>query len=330
MKPAVTKNRKSFLKSGLTFLIVAGVLLLGWSQRQALYDFARLFNYTPPTAVAQLATDATMTDPARRMYYVNHPEIKQRSNFSSYCSVGTEQSVVLGCYKGGQRGIYLLDVTNPELAGIEQVTAAHEMLHSAYERLSARERDRIDGLLTDYYQNQLTDETIKQTIDQYKLTEPNDLVNEMHSIFGTQIADLPAELNDYYKQYFTNRAKLVSFYGAYQQAFTSRQQQIKQSDIQLDAWKKQIDDLENTVKAQQAELQSRRNTLNRYRANGDAEAYNAGVDSFNALVTSYNAQVAQLQSLITKYNNLVETRNSIAFEERQLVQSLSSSGIQQQ
>ncbi len=271
-----------------------------------------------------------MTDYARHMYYVNHPEIKERSNFSTFCNVGTEQSVVLGCYKGGQRGIYLLNVTNQELAGIEQVTAAHEMLHAAYERLSSSERQRIDGLLEDYYKNKLTDQNIKDTMDQYKQTEPNDLVNEMHSIFGTEVGGLPSELEDYYKQYFTDRAKLVAYYSAYQEAFSSRQQQIKQADAQLDMWKNQIDELESTVKAQQSQLQAQRSALNRDRANGNAEAYNDGVDDFNALVTQYNVKVSELQNLITQYNQLIQTRNSIAFEERQLVQSISSSGIERQ
>lgn len=306
------------------------MLLLGWWRQDALYDWTRLRSYDPPTEIAQLATDTTMTDYARHMYYVNRPEIKDRAVFSKYCNAAAEQAAVLGCYKGGQRGIYLLQVTNAELAGIKQVTAAHEMLHAAYERLNGGERQRVDTLLQDYYENILTDETIKQTVDAYRLTEPNELVNEMHSIFGTQVATLPSELSEYYKQYFSDRSKVISYYSAYQQAFTGRQQRIEQYDAQLDKWKTQISQLEIEVKAQQSDLQSRRNTLNRQRANGDAQSYNDGVDSFNAAVVAYNAKVAQLQSLIADYNKLVEARNAIAFEERQLADSLSSSGIEQQ
>jgi outer membrane murein-binding lipoprotein Lpp len=310
--------------------MLVGVLLLGWWQRNALYDWARLRDYAPSTEIAQLATDTTMTDYARHMYYVNHPDIKERTVFSSYCNIAAEQAAVLGCYKGGQRGIYLLQVTNAELAGIKQVTAAHEMLHAVYERLGSDERQRVNTMLQNYYDHQLTDESIKQTVDAYRKTEPDDLVNEMHSIFGTQVATLPTELGKYYEKYFTDRSKVIGYYSAYQQAFTGRQQRIDQYDAQLDSWKTQISQLESEVKAQQSDLQNRRDTLNRYRANGNAEAYNNGVDGFNAAVVSYNAKVSELQQLITDYNKLVETRNSIAFEERQLVNSLSSSGIEQQ
>lgn len=324
------RHSRSPLLTGISILVLLGLIGFGFLQRQGIYDWFRLRGYTPSAEIAQMATDTTMTDGAKHMYYVNHPELKDRSNFSTFCDVSTEQTVVLGCYKSGQQGIYLLRVTNAELAGIQQVTAAHEMLHAVYERLSSDERKRVDGLLQDYYQNQLSDQTIKETIDAYKTTEPDDLINEMHSIFATQIADLPDELEEYYKQYFADRQKVVQYYDAYRQAFQSRQEQIKQYDTQLDSLKKQIDELEALVKVQQAELDSRRATLERHQSNGNAEAYNAGVDGFNALVVRYNGNVSKLQSLITQHNQLVETRNGIAFEERQLVESLQSSGIKQQ
>jgi hypothetical protein len=313
----------------VSMLLILAVFGAAFWQRNALYDWWQLRDYTPPTAIAQLATDTTMTDYARHMYYVNRPELKSRNTFSQYCPSGTEQSVVLGCYKGGQRGIYLLRVDNAELAGIEQVTAAHEMLHAAYERLSAKDRQTVDAELQDYYQTKLTDETIKKTIDEYKLTEPNDLTNEMHSIFGTQITDLPTDLQTYYKQYFTDRSKVTGYYSAYEEAFTSRQAQIKQDDTQLNIWKTEIDSLESTVESQQKSLQAQKTALDRSKASGNVEDYNAGVDAYNASVRAYNANVQRLQSLISQYNQLVNDRNAIAFQQRSLMQSLSSTTVTQ-
>ncbi|HEY1064097.1 MAG TPA: hypothetical protein VGE30_02240 [Candidatus Saccharimonadales bacterium] len=327
---AVSKRQKAPLLTGISILVLAGVLLFGWLQREAIYDWWRLRGYTPAPEIAQMATDATMTDYATHMYYVNRPEFKDRKSFATFCSNGHEETVVLGCYKSGQQGIYLLQVSNAELAGIQQVTAAHEMLHAVYDRFSTEERKRIDKLLQDFYDNQLSDQTIKDTIDGYRKTEPDDLVNEMHSIIGTQVGSLPAELEKHYEKYFDDRSKLVAYYETYRHAFQSRQQQIKQADAQLDSLKQQIDQLEAEVKSEQAELNARRATLERHQANGNAEAYNAGVDGFNALVVRYNANVTRLQNLIAQHNQLVEERNAIAFEERQLVESLSSSGIERQ
>ncbi len=84
------------------------------------------------------------------------------------------------------------------------------MLHAAYNRLNSADKSRIDNSLQKYYQHTLTDQRIKNIIAAYKKTEPNDLVNEMHSIFGTEVAELPPELETYYKQYFSNRSVVVN------------------------------------------------------------------------------------------------------------------------
>ena len=325
MNPIQTapKQRRSAGFSIVLMLLLAAIGVAFW-QKDALYDWWRLRDYAPPLAIEQLATDTTMTDYARHMFYINAPEQKPRATFSQSCPSGTEQSVVLGCYNGGQQGIYLLKVDNSELAGIEQVTAAHEMLHAAYERLSSNDRQTIDAELQDYYQTKLTDETIKKTIDEYMRTEPNELVNEMHSIFGTQIADLPTDLQNYYQKYFTDRSKVTDYYDSYEVAFSSRQAQIKLDDAKLDSLKAEIDQLEVTTDTQKKSLETQQATLQREQSSGNVNDYNRGVDTYNASVRAYNANVRRLQSLVDQYNQLVNDRNAIAFEQRALTQSLTS------
>lgn len=323
MAPTIKTRSKKRGFLNILLLVLFGLLLALW-QRQAIFDWLQLRNYSAPQSISRLATDDTMTDYARRIYYVNHPVLQDKATFATSCPGGKEQTVVLGCYKGGQRGIYLFDVDNGELAGIKQVTAAHEMLHAAYDRLSANDRQHVNAMLTDYFNNKLTDDTVKKTIEGYKKTEPDDLVNEMHSIFATQIDQLPSDLSEYYTRYFTSRKQVTNYYGTYEQAFSSRQQQITQFDSQLNSLKTQVDQLELTVKSQQAGLQTQRESLDREKANGNREAYNSSVDSYNNSVNVYNANVVRLRGLIEQYNQLVERRNSIAFEERALVQSLSA------
>lgn len=317
--------RRRFLLGAL-FVAVVAVLLIG-THRYAIYDWVKLHNYMPPAAIAQLATDDTMTSYARHVYYVNHPQLEDRQVFAPHCPSGTEQTVVLGCYQSNQAGIHLLKVDNSDLAGIEEVTAAHETLHALYDRLSSAKRKQVDAMLEDYYQHDLTDQTIKQTIADYQKSEPGEVVNEMHSVFGTEVADLPSGLETYYKQYFTDRSKITGYYAAYEQAFTSRQAEIKQDDAQLSAWKAQISTLQTSVSAKQGELSSQQSQLNKARASGNVQLYNSEVASYNQLVNSYNADVSNLKSLINEYNQLVAKRNSIALEEQQLVQDISSSAV---
>lgn len=292
--------------------------------RQAIYDWWQLRDYTPPTVVSSLASQTTMTDYGRKVFYINKPSLTSNTDFADACpNSSAEQTIVLGCYHGGQKGIYLLDVRDPRLEGVEQVTAAHEMLHAAYDRLSSSEREHVDAMLQDYYKNGLTDQRIKETIEAYKKSEPNDLTNEMHSIFATEISNLPSNLEQYYRKYFTKRAQVAGFANKYQAEFSSREAAVKQADTQLAAMKKQIDTLQTSVKQKQNEVNIERKRLVSLRGS-NVEAYNAGVPEYNGLVEEYNSQVQQLRSLIDSYNALVNKRNTIALEENQLVDALSN------
>ena len=322
----LTSQRKPNSGRFVTTMLVVGALLVGTLliEHQAVYDWLRLRNYQPPVDIVQIAADDTLTASAKHTLYVNHPLTETKAAFAGSCPNGDHETAVLGCYIPNQRGVYVLKVDDPRLAGIEQVTAAHEMLHAAYDRLSSRDKAQVNAWLMDYYNTELHDETIRKQLDSYKKTEPNDLVNEMHSIFGTEVTGLPSNLENYYQRYFTDRSKITGYYNAYQAEFTSRQLQISQDDARLAELRTQIKSLQSDLKTAQADLAARQSQLNRQRQSGDISAYNSGVPAYNAEVNSYNQQVRELQSLINEYNRLVSERNAIVLEEQQLVQDISS------
>lgn len=305
------------LKRTLGYILLLALLALPfliYFNAQALTDWWQLRGYSPPPAVATLASQDTMTDYARHVFYVNHPDLESDSaQFRQDCSEN-EQTIVLGCYHSDQRGIFVYDVNDPRLAGVEQVTSAHEMLHAAYDRLSGGERADIDKQLQDFYDNGLQDQRIKDTIDAYKKTEPNDLVNEMHSIFGTEVTGLPSGLEKYYAKYFRDRQAVVRYAQAYEGEFTSRQDQIKADDAKLEQMKAQIEAQESSLNAQLSQINADRQRLDGLRSSGQIAQYNAGVATFNAEVRSYNNGVEELRSQIGDYNQLVGQRNSIAQE----------------
>lgn len=317
--------RRSRLPSLIIMLVcVASVALVAANQRN-LIDWWRLRGYDAPTAVVQLADQTAMSDYGRKVFYVNKPELVSKTNFSSVCPAGREHTIVLGCYHGGQNGIYLLDVSDARLDGVEQVTAAHEMLHGVYERLDAAERKRIDGLLQAFYEQQVKDGRIIETINAYKQSEPNDVVNEMHSIFATEIRSLTPELESYYQQHFKDRLQVVAYAERYQAEFTSRDAAIDAFDAQLKALKERIDATELDLRRQQQSLENQQLRLNRWRSSGDIEAYNAAVPAYNALIDSYNYQVEQVKALIAEHNSLVAARNNVALEADKLLDEISGS-----
>lgn len=321
-QPVKRKSSRRFVLAVLLTGVVATLFIV--LEHRAVYDWARLYGYQPPENIVKLANDDELTAGARRVFLVNHPQVQSKSAFAASCPNGNKETAVLGCYIPDQRGIYVLSVADPRLEGIEQVTAAHELLHAEYDRLGSSEKQRVNGWLQDYYEHGLNDPTIQKQLDSYKKTEPNDLVNEMHSIFGTEVADLPANLQQYYAQYFTNRSKVTGYYQTYEAEFASRISRIKQDDTQLATLKAQIKADEADLKTRQAQLEARQAQLVSDRRSGNVSAYNAGVSGYNALVDAYNAEVRTVQDLINQYNQLVAARNAIALEEQQLTQAISS------
>lgn len=308
------------------------IVLLVWlsalsalaANRQNVYDWYQLRHYQAPVVIDQLATQDTMTAHARKIFYVNHAAVEERSTFSKDChNNGGEQTIVLGCYHSNQAGIFLMSVADARLNGVEQVTAAHEMLHGAYDRLSSGDKNNVNTMLLNYYNHDLHDPRIIATMAAYKKSEPNDLVNEMHSIFGTEIANLPQGLEHYYQRYFTNRSQVATYAAQYQAAFTSRQATLAHDDAQLASLKSQIDNLEADLKSRQATITAEQSTLLSERNSGAVDAYNAGVPGYNALIDAYNRDVQKVQGLVDQFNQLVSTRNAVAFEEDQLVNDLS-------
>jgi len=309
----------------LAAVVLGGVYIV--QHRQQIYDFARIYNYQPPAAVSQLATDTTMTALGKNAFYVNHPELlSDKAKFNEKCNQ-REQTIVLGCYYSKQRGIYIYEVTDERLAGIKEVTAAHEMLHAAYDRLGKEERENLGKILQDYFDKTLKDERIINTINSYKNGDEHshDLVNEMHSIFGTEIADLPPALEKHYERFFKDRSKVVAYSAKYEGEFTSRRNTVAAYDAQLAALRQQITAAEASLEQKERALTQQKAQLDADRAAGRIEAYNAAVPGFNAQVSAYNSQVAALRALIAQHNDIVEKRNAIALEEQQLVEAISSS-----
>jgi len=307
----------------LTLVLLAAPFLVWW-KAQALTDWWQLRDYSAPAAVSALAAQDTMTAYAKHVFYVNHPDIEANpAQFQKDCNE-SEKTIILGCYHSDQNGIFVYDVQDPRLSGVEQVTAAHEMLHAAYDRLSAKDRDYVDGLLEDYYKNQLTDQRIIDTINSDKQSEPNDVVNEMHSVFGTEVANLPAPLETYYKKYFDNRQAVAGFASSYEDEFTTREDQIKALKSQLDQLKTSINSQEADLDAQLKQINADRAKLDSERSSGRIAEYNAGVSGFNQEVNSYNNSVETLRSSINQYNQVVEQYNAVAKELASLAQSIDS------
>lgn len=306
----------------LVCTLVATVLIV-W-HRDYLRDQWVLRDYQPVPAIADLAENTAMTAYAERLFLVNKPELNNKETFNRNCHGLSEEVAVLGCYRGNRNGIYVYNITDPRLAGVEEVTAAHEMLHQAFDRLTRGERERVTKLLQDFVQDGLQDQSVKDKIAIYQQAEADHMATELHSIIGTEVADLPAELEQYYAQYFMDRSKVVAYRQQSQAAFDAYRQQINEYDTRLTQIKPQIEANEADLTVRQQQLRDKKAAMDADLATGKAATYNAAVPEYNRLVRDYNAKLASAKALIEEYNRIVAERNIIAVQVKGLNEALDS------
>lgn len=319
-------QKRSSLPALLLSIVILALVGVAFVQRQAIIDWNRLRGYEPPAAIAQLVTETTMTDKSKHLFYVNHPALEDKDNFNIHCP-NFEKTYVLGCYLGGTKGIYLYDVQDERLHGVEEVTAAHEMLHVAYERLSGGEKRKVDDMLNRAYAD-ITDQRLRSNIDAYQKAGA-DVANELHSILATEVRALPDDLEQYYAQYFVDRDKVVDYLDAYIGELTSRRQKVADYDAQLSSLKTQIDTNKASLESQESNINALRSQLEANRAANNIEAYNGGIPAYRAAVERYNSLAGSTRALVAQYNGIVEARNKIAVEEQDLGNALDSRALPQ-
>lgn len=220
MKIKRASVQSSRIKNLLRLLFSISLLLVAvliFINRQYLLDHYTVLQYKPTQEIAAIAEKTSLSERGEFLFYATRPELLERDPFNNACrSVATEHAAILGCYSANR--IYLFDIQDDRLNGIKEVTAAHEMLHAAYQRLSLDEKDRINELLASQDLGEDTDR-INELMVEYAKTEPGEEYNELHSMIGSEVDTLNPELEAYYSQYFDDRSSLVSMSDMYQSVF---------------------------------------------------------------------------------------------------------------
>lgn len=256
-------------------LAIVSALLVGsyglYIYRNDIQDWWFLREYQPSAEISQLAEQASLNEQGKKIFYRANPEISpDRTQLMQQCRINDETTIELGCYLSTNK-IYLLDIQQPELADEMPVTAAHEMLHAAYDRLSPTEQQQVNAELERFYST-ITDAKLKERLAVYAKLDAGDQLNELHSIVATERATLSPWLERYYARYFNDRQVVVAANARFNQTF--------------DGLRAQIDALDADIKATKARM-------NAQLARGQVVAYNSQVPAINAKITSYNSKVDQ-------------------------------------
>lgn len=302
------------------FIALCLFAVLIYSQKYSIYDWWVLRSYDAPAEIESIAVNTSMNDYGTRLFYINTPELLNSSEFNMSCT-HTEETIVLGCYTGAD--IYIYNVNKPELSGIKEVTAAHEMLHAAYQRLSSQERERVNALLLNMYQK-IQNPRIIKLVKSYEQQDPSIVPNELHSILGTEVEMLDQELEEYYKKYFVDRSAVVKYSKQYEAVFDSIKNEIDRLYGELSLRKTEIQNREDSLSRQKNEIDTTRDQMNSYENADNISGYNALVPKYNSLVNVYNSNIADLRRLIDEYNVLVNQYNSQTLIQKDLINSIDS------
>ena len=325
-KRCLNASRIGGVKFKLVLLtVIVGLVLFVWPNTQLLTDMILAHNVRLNGELGAMAGRLELTSRADLILRASEPQLQTKQQFNQNCQRKEATAFILGCYNG--RSIFVYQVNNQELAGISEVTLAHELLHAVYRRMTPQQRTHINQLLvTDY--NRVKTSELEQRMKLYQRTQPGEFENELHSILGTEFAGLSEELEQHYRQIFKNRQAIVAMNQASQRPFWQKQQV-------LERLKAEIASDEMTLKQRQADYEQAVRAFNTEVAKFNQRASTAGgfqtqaeFQARRAELASRQAQLRQRQSqlttAITQLNQKIDRYNQTNLAMHELNRSLDS------
>ena len=286
--------------------------------RQYVLDQIAVWGYEPTSEIQAIGQRVSFTDEGRFVFYATKPEVENQETFNTKCPRQEAGSPILGCYTTDDR-IYIYALTNDQLDGMKEVTAAHEMLHAAWYRMSSEERDKLSVELREAYEG-LDNSELKTRMEYYERTEPGEFANELHSILGTEVASLSNSLEAYYGQYF-NRKAVLALHEQYSSVYLALHTRADELFSKMEALSATIQDQSKNYDNAAGQLTSDINAFNARATNGsfssqaqfnaeraalirrsnalenDRRAINANIEIYNTYYSEYQEIAKQVEVL---------------------------------
>ena len=320
----MAKDRSFGVKLATIIIIVVSVSIgiCAWLNRTLISDvISSLFSRITPEA-AEVAENVGFTDYGRLVFSATNANLEDRDSFNERCRSHDQDVSVLGCYTNDH--IYIYNIKNDDLNGVVESTAAHELLHAIWSRLDSSEKNRLSKYLLEVYNDGKYHEMLAEDLENYGELER---IDELHSRIGTEVAELPAELENHYAKYFVNQDLVVDFYDSYIEPFKELAEEIERLSAELEKLDAEI---EARIKAyyerahslaaeveefnncavsgcftSQAIFSARRSVLQSAQdaLSDEFDAVNELVDEYNDLVTEYNENVIRGDALEKAINS---------------------------
>lgn len=287
-------------------------------------DLIRAWQYDESAEVHALREELDLTNDGTRIFLASLPALELASDFNEHCNSHRQDVSLLGCYTGGR--MYIYDIKSEQLVDANKVTAAHELLHAVWARMSRREREEITKLLEEVKSMQPD-----WAAEELSLYQESERTEEFYTRVGTKLREISEALEAHYKKYFNNRLQIVEFYENYQAPFNKLKQENADLKAQLDAlnleieaerktYENQLKTLEDKIAkfnqcaetagcfTSQSQFIAERNLLEQERqaVSAERDRLNEKIDYNNALVVKYQKNQLELGDLSNAMNSNVE------------------------
>lgn len=319
---SVSRSQRNLSLISLSIILLAiiatGLLIFF---RQQVVDNFRAWQFAPSSQVVKIRDSLQLTSLGGLYFDSSHTAIEKADGFNQNCPQSEPNNPVVGCYSSQM--IYIYDVKNSKLDGIEETTAAHELLHAAYERMSDDERSDIDAELQKVYKTLKTKE-LEARMNYYQKNEPGEENNELHSILGTEFRQLGTTLENHYAKYFTDRSSVLSFYQKYQAVFTRITGRLDSLAVSINKRTLRLNKNITVYNNDQSVLNDDINQFKKRRFTSQTEL-DAVYNSLTSRQTVLDGRLRTLKSELAAIERLRKEYNTLRQEYEELSQSINSS-----
>ena len=226
----------------------------------------------PTVEVTAFANRLLLTEEGREVFFSAGPIVRAAPQYEVDCrTFGSDDT---GCYSDGR--IVIFERRDPRLDGMMEVTAAHELLHAAWERMTSDERAFLEPSIRAAFATiPDMESTIAGYLDYYGVTSVDNpqMLDEMHSFVGTDVVPVDPALEAHYSRFFADRPSVVALNDV------SRLAQLRARFDQINA---RMGELNAAADALGARIEA-----------GAVADYSTAVTEFNANVTEQNALIAE-------------------------------------
>lgn len=319
------KVKRHYLGWAVLGVLATTIVTVVVLNRVWIYDWFRGVTYRPVAEMVEIRDKLELTGRGEFLFGAAQPELNNAAEFNENCWQDESEVAVLGCYTAGN--IYVYNILDTKLAGIRELTTAHELLHVVWARMGEVEKQDLTRALTQVFdENQ---DLLAPELESYDISEKQE---ELYVRAGTEIRKLPEALEKHFAEIFEDRVKVVDFYESYIAVFREIKAQMEKLAGEMEILKSGIDEKmveyetglealkgditsfnncastagcfasEREFYRQRNELVGRENSLNVLN-----DEINSLIDEYNAKVDEYNADVTESRKLQNMINSKAET-----------------------